>query len=98
MGKMKELDAQIREIVREEFAKAIVMNRNGLEYGLIRGLKKIPVHEGNHWSDFESDFLVDKFVNFCEELAREFGRSSKSIACKTRRLMHEGMIPTWPKL
>ena len=119
MSKMKELDAQIRCIVREEMAREELSQKKHLReivrdelmlasipnpyretttgvHGFFR--TKTPVNEGNHWTDFESDILVDKFVDFCEELAKQFGRSSKSISCKTRRLMHEGMIPTWPKL
>jgi hypothetical protein len=97
MNRMADLDSQIREIVIEEIKK---LPKGYIAVGAIRrgdfvAIHKTPVNDGNPWSSFENALVMDKFDEFCDKLAREFGRSKLAISCKVRRLMRDGEIITW---
>ena len=98
MSKMAELEAGIREIVREELiAEGLKPNSEG--YITQRRQAKIErentAREGTKWSSFEAECLYDAFCQFCKDRSFKSGRSFRSITCKIRNMMHSGVITTW---
>ena len=91
MGKMADLEAQIRDIVKDEIRKAPFINPRYMEER--RGVQ--PVRVKTIWNQFETDLLVDHFDKFCFDMATKTGRSYLSISCKIRHLIEVGRINTW---
>uniref|UniRef100_A0A6M3LW46 Uncharacterized protein n=1 Tax=viral metagenome TaxID=1070528 RepID=A0A6M3LW46_9ZZZZ len=110
MSKMAEFEAGIREIARKIAKEEIRLYDNRElqkpwtgewtaekrdNVNKINHRENIIEREGIKWSTFETDMLVESFWNFCGSQAIRSGRSSRSISCKVRNLMHSGAIITW---
>lgn len=89
MSAMKELEQEIREIVRDEVAKS----KDNKSPGNYVPLEARP--QQKVWSGFETEYLIESFWEFCAQRALMSGRSVRSISCKIRNLMTSGVISTW---
>jgi len=88
----KETENAIREIIQDELKGTIIKVDNLRAFGRRKG--DTP-RERLRWSLFETELLANHFDKFCKEMATKTGRTTLSVACKTRNMMLRGQIFTW---
>ena len=82
MSKVAGFEYGIREIVRDEFSR-IVRTRDS-EKGVDNCRCDPRTRDGETWSQFEIDTLIESFDNLCADRAFKSGRSTLAIKCAIR--------------